>query len=71
MPDEDRPTPPGLDPDVLHRSVAQDVVTVNLHDMTHEATVRQFRFYSDEPPDLAGADEHPRPLDYLLAGVGF
>jgi hypothetical protein len=34
-------------------------------------TVREFVFYSDEPPDLWGEDEHPRPLDYLLASVGF
>jgi len=33
--------------------------------------VREFVFYSDEPPDLWGNDEHPRPLDYLLASVGF
>ncbi len=33
--------------------------------------MRQFTFHSDEPPDLWGEDEHPRPLDYILAGIGF
>lgn len=68
---EDRPVPPGLDPDVLERSISHDALTVNLHDMLHEGTVRQFTFHSDEPPELGGEDEHPRPLDYLLAAVGF
>lgn len=68
---DDAPVPPGLDPDVLQRAITHDAVTVNLHDMLHEATVRQFTFHSDEPPDLGGEDEHPRPLDYLLAAVGF
>ena len=71
MADEDRPLPPGLDPDVLHRSITHDAMTVNLRDMLHEANVRKFTFHSDEPPDLGGDDEHPRPLDFLLAAAGF
>lgn len=68
---EDHPIPSGLDPDVLHRSVTHEGLMVNLHDMLHKGSVRQFTFHSDEPPELGGQDEHPRPLDYLLAGVGF
>jgi uncharacterized OsmC-like protein len=71
MTDDAMPVPPGLDPDVLERSITHDVYTVNLGDMLHEATVRDFTFYSDEPPELGGQDAHPRPLDYLMAGVGF
>lgn len=63
--------PPGLDPDIHHRSITHEAVTFNLQDMLHEANVREFVFHSDEPPDLGGQDEHPRPLDYLIAAVGF
>lgn len=68
---DDAPIPPGLDPDVLERSITHDALTVNLRDMLHEASIRQFIFHSDEPPELGGDDAHPRPLDYLLAAVGF
>ncbi|MFI5267825.1 MAG: hypothetical protein ACHQ7M_10655 [Chloroflexota bacterium] len=32
---------------------------------------RHFEFYCDEPPTLGGEDQHPQPLTYLAAGVGF
>lgn len=63
--------PPGLDPDVRQRVVTQEALTINLEKMHHEATVGRFRFSADEPAELAGDDNHPRPLDYLLAAVGF
>ncbi len=62
---------PGLDPNIKSRVVTQEAVTQNVHRMLHEGHVRQFTFHSDEPPDLWGEDEHPRPLDYILAGIGF
>lgn len=67
----DEQIPPGLDPDVRHRSITHEATTANVEDMLHEARVREFTFHSDEPPDLGGRDEHPRPLDYLIAAVGF
>lgn len=33
--------------------------------------VRQFEIMCDEPAFLGGDDEHPQPLNYLLAGVAF
>ena len=63
--------PPGLDPSIMSRVVTQEAETHNVHRMLHEGHVRQFTFHSDEPPDLWGEDEHPRPLDYILAGLGF
>jgi hypothetical protein len=63
--------PPGLDPSITSRIVTQEAATRNIHKMLHEGQVRQFTFHSDEPPDLWGEDEHPRPLDYILAGIGF
>ncbi len=35
------------------------------------ATERKFEFYSDEPQYLGGEDNHPQPLTYISAGVGF
>jgi uncharacterized OsmC-like protein len=68
---DDQEVLPGLDPRVRKRVVSQEAQTVNVRKMLHRGTVREFVFYSDEPPDLWGEDEHPRPLDYLLASVGF
>lgn len=61
---------PGLDPDVLKRVVTIEAETDHLHGMTHEARVHGFTFHSDEPPELAGDDLHPYPLDYLTAAIG-
>lgn len=63
--------PKGLDPDVHERVITHGALTVNIDRMHHEATVGRFTFSSDEPAELAGDDNHPRPLDYLLAAVGF
>lgn len=63
--------PRGLDPDVSERVVTHEALTVNIDTMHHEAIAGRFTFSSDEPPELAGDDNHPRPLDYLLAAVGF
>ena len=63
--------PPGLDPDIASRVVTQEAVTRNIEKMLHEGQVREFTFHSDEPPELWGEDQHPRPLDYILAGIGF
>lgn len=67
----ERDVPPGLDPDIRQREVVQEAETQNLERMLHRATVREFTFDSDEPPELDGDDAHPRPLDYFLAAVGF
>lgn len=32
---------------------------------------RPFTIYCDEPPAISGNDEHPQPLHYLAAAVGF
>jgi hypothetical protein len=69
MPDESDVLP-GLDPDVLKRVVTVEVDTHNVRNMTHEASVHGFTFRSDEPPEMAGDDEHPYPLDYFTAAVG-
>ena len=61
---------PGLDPDVLQRVVTVEADTVHLEKMKHQATVHNFTFYSDEPPRMAGDDQHPYPLDYLTAAIG-
>ncbi len=62
--------PPGVDPDILHRVVTVEATTEHLHDMRHQAQVRQFTFISDEPPGMAGSDEDPAPLDYLAGAIG-
>lgn len=61
---------PGLDPDLLRRVVTVEAETTHLEKMRHEARVRTFTFSSDEPPDMAGDDDYPAPLDYLTAAVG-
>lgn len=68
---QDDDVPPGLDPEITSRVVTQEATTWNVDKMLHEGNVRQFTFHSDEPPELWGEDEHPRPLDYILAGIGF
>lgn len=32
---------------------------------------RRFVVHCDEPPAISGNDEHPQPLHYLAAAVGF
>jgi hypothetical protein len=32
---------------------------------------KTFEVYCDEPPSIGGDDEHPQPLHYVAAGVGF
>ena len=61
---------PGLDPDVLRRVVTVEADTEHIERMTHRAQVRQFTFFSDEPPPLGGDEQHPFPLDYLTAAIG-
>ena len=39
--------------------------------MLHKATGGKFEFYADEPPALGGEDNHPQPLRYIAAGIGF
>jgi len=76
-PDTDGPgIPPGLDPDVHERLVSIEAVTVHVDGFTHQATTlskdgsKAFTFYSDEPEDLTGNDEHPYPLHYFTAAIG-
>ncbi|HEX6302356.1 MAG TPA: hypothetical protein VF148_18040 [Acidimicrobiia bacterium] len=66
----DERLPPGLDPGILHRVVTIEVETEHLSDMRHEARVRHFAFVSDEPPQMAGSDEDPAPLDYFAGAIG-
>jgi hypothetical protein len=61
---------PGLDPDVLRRVVTVEADTEHIARMKHRADVRQFTFYSDEPPSLGGDEQHPFPLDYFTAAIG-
>lgn len=67
---EDSKILPGLDPDVLRRVVTVEAETTHIEKMKHKARVHGFTFYSDEPPELAGEDNYPYPLDYLTAAVG-
>ncbi|MCC7107041.1 MAG: hypothetical protein IT307_18065 [Chloroflexi bacterium] len=62
--------PHGLDPDVLKRTSTVEVDTFNIEKMKHQANVKSFSFYSDEPPWMNGDDRHPYPLDYLTAAIG-
>jgi hypothetical protein len=68
--DESSDILPGLDPDVLKRVVTVEADTTHLEKMKHEGRVHGFTFFSDEPPDLGGEDNHPYPLDYLTAAIG-
>ncbi|MGH9102488.1 MAG: hypothetical protein ACRDYD_05825 [Acidimicrobiales bacterium] len=34
-------------------------------------TGKRFEIYCDEPPRIGGDDEHPQPLHYLAAAIGF
>ena len=47
------------------------VLTSDVHEhATWSARAREHTFYSDEPPAIPGGrDEHPAPLEYLVAGV--
>ena len=68
--------PPGVDPDILERLVTIEAATLHLDEMQHEATMHSddrtvtYSFRSDEPPALAGVDEHPYPLHYFTASIG-
>lgn len=74
--DDTRSVPPGVDPDVLERTVSIEAITVHLDGIQHEATVEAkdrghtFTFRSDEPPELIGEDQHPYPLHYFTAAIG-
>jgi hypothetical protein len=63
--------PDGLDPAIRHRVVTIEAHTENIRKMQHRATCGRFEFRSDEPPVMDGDDEHPTPLDYLTAAIGF
>ena len=43
----------------------------HIEKMLHKATRNQFTFYSDEPERLGGDANHPAPLAYIVAGIGF
>lgn len=60
----------GLSPDISRRVIRIEAVTENVGNMVHEARVGKFTFLSDEPPELAGSDSHPYPLDYMTASLG-
>jgi hypothetical protein len=62
--------PAGLDPDVLERVVTIEATTEHVEKMLHKAKVREFEFFSDEPPHMDGDDEYPYPLHYLTAAIG-
>jgi uncharacterized OsmC-like protein len=62
--------PEGLDPEILHRVVTVQAETRHVAGMTHEASVHDFSFVSDEPASLGGTDLAPYPLDYLTAAIG-
>lgn len=68
---DDQEVLPGLDPRVRKRVVSQEAQTVNVRKMLHRGDGAGVRFLQRRAPDLWGEDEHPRPLDYLLASVGF
>ena len=61
--------PEGLDPAVRHREVSVQADGVHLERMRHEVRIRDMTIVSDEPESLGGDDAHPRPLDYVAAGV--
>jgi hypothetical protein len=67
---DDESVLPGLDPDILKRVVSVEVDTEHIDKMQHKAEVHAFTFYSDEPPHMAGEDNHPYPLDYFTAAIG-
>lgn len=67
---DDAPILSGLDPDVRRRVVTVEASTEHIERMKHRANVREFTFYSDEPPSLGGDEEHPFPLDYFTAAIG-
>jgi hypothetical protein len=50
--------------------VTVEADTEHIVKMKHRADVRQFTFYSDEPPSLGGDEQHAFPLDYLTAAIG-
>jgi len=57
------------DPEFLIGTVRVDVKLLeNVHS---EATMRHFKWISDEPPERGGADAAPHPLAYFLSGLGF
>ena len=53
------------------REITVAVDCVHRGKMLHEGRRGKFVFHSDEPPAMGGDDNHPAPLTYIAAGVGF
>ena len=58
----------------LPKSGLSSTITVNcehIEKMLHTGTQGKFAFSSDEPAKMGGDDNHPAPLTYIAAGIGF
>jgi uncharacterized OsmC-like protein len=68
-------TASGLDPSVRSRQFTLVAETEHVRNMQHRARIsefgREFEIMSDEPDVLGGDNEHPTPLEYLSAAIGF
>ena len=62
-------TTTSADPEFLIGTVRVDVKL--LENVRSEATMRHFKWSSDEPSERGGGDTAPHPLAYFLSGLGF
>lgn len=52
-------------------TITMGIDAVALDGQKKSASTDRFQFFCDEPAHLGGKDEHPQPLTYVAAGVGF
>ncbi len=62
---------PEFSDNVRGRLITMSATTRCIEKQLKVATERKFEFFSDEPQYLGGDDNHPQPLTYISAGVGF
>ncbi|MBI4258901.1 MAG: OsmC family protein [Thaumarchaeota archaeon] len=62
-------TTASTDPEFLMGTTRVDIKL--LEDVRSEATMRNFKWLSDEPPERGGRDAGPNPLSYFVSGLGF
>jgi hypothetical protein len=62
---------PDLAPERRRKVITMGTDVAALDKQLKVARSRDFEFHCDEPEWLGGEDQHPQPLIYLTAAVGF
>lgn len=68
---EDVTKRPDLTKESRGKTITMSADITALEKQRKVASFRDFEIFCDEPQWLGGEDQHPQPLTYLAAGVGF